>query len=171
MPRARRATIAAPVLAVALAVAGCSSTTTPTPDPTPTTTSGANDVGAAQPTPGASPTWDSGSAAAAGAAADGATGAFVRKDLPYDAWFAQLSPHLSAAAQDAYRDTDPANVPGTRRAAGTTPGTTSSVGGSAYLATVPVLTDAGVYTVHLSRIGAGAPWLVDHFDLPPGTDG
>ena len=40
---------------------------------------------------------------------------------------------------------------------------------SAYIAGVEVPTDAGVYTVILSRVDGASPWLVERFTPPEGT--
>lgn len=164
MPHAR---VLAP-LALTLALAGCTGGPAATHPPAPSSVAGAGDAGAVLPTAEASPTWDDHAAAAADVAADTAVAAYLDKSDPAG-WFARLTPHLTAAAVDAYSYTDPSLVPGTRLLTATGPGQAVAIGGSGYLAAVPVRTDAGIITARLVRTGAGAPWLVDHFDLPPGT--
>lgn len=165
MPRAR---IAAPsMLALALLVAGCTTTSPSDPTPSPAATSDATDYGATLAPSGDSPSWEPGDAERAGADAAAALAAFTRKGLSDDVWWAELKPHLTDAAQEAYAYTDPTTVPGQYP----TNGDDAQMAGSGFLATCAIRTDAGTYTVRLSRAGAGAPWLVDHFDLPSGTGG
>lgn len=116
----------------------------------------------------ASPTWDAESAKTAAAAGTAAVKAFIRKDLDDAAWWAAVTPKLSAMAVADYTGTAPANVPG-QRVTGTAE---ASSGPSPYLAAVVVPTDAGDYAVLLSRDPNSTlpnPWLVEHFGLPPGS--
>lgn len=166
---ARRGRLCAAVVLAALALTGCTGSPATSSSPPPAAaSSGPGDAGAALPTAEASPTWDDQAAAAADVAADTAVTAYLDKTDPAG-WFARLTPHLTPAAVDAYSYTDPTQVPGTRLLTATGPGQAVAIGGSGYLAAVPVRTDAGIITARLVRTGAGAPWLVDHFDLPPGT--
>jgi len=109
------------------------------------------------------PTWDATSRKAATAAATTAMTAFAQPGLGYDEWWAVLEPLLSAQAQADYAFVDPANVP----AKAVTGAARLVDESSAYIAHVSVPTDAGVYTVVLSRIDAGAPWLAERI-TPPG---
>lgn len=168
MLRARH--LAPPALALLLGLAGC--TTAPASQPGaggPASSTGAplaGDAGAALPGAGSSPTWNDRAAADAVTTATQAVDAYIRKDLDPVAWYAHLAPHLTPEAATAYLGTDPALVPGSILAQGTTAATPDA--GSAFLARVPVATDAGVITALLVRAGAGAPWRVSHFDLPAG---
>jgi hypothetical protein len=175
MPRATHTATLALCLAL---TAGCSAgTPAVTSSPYPATSSAANDLGADLPTATGSPTWDNHAATDAHAAAEDAVAAFIRKDLPDREWGPQLAVLLTATGTRDYLGTDstrpttdPDNVPGHTLTSGTILGSTAPVNGSPFLATSPVGTDAGTYTVHLSRDDGGT-WLVDHFDLPPGTGG
>lgn len=82
--------------------------------------------------------------------------AFAHPALPYDTWWAGLAPYLSPTARTAYAGTDPTLVPATA-----VTGTPVDVGSaSAYLDTVQVPTDAGVYVVLCSRTEDGS-WQVE----------
>lgn len=165
MPRAR---IAAPsMLALALLAAGCTTTTPSEPTPSTAATTDANDYGATLAPSIDSPSWEPADAERAGTEAAAALTAFTRKGLSDDVWWAELKPHLTNAAQEAYAYTDPTTVPGRYP----TNGDVAQMDGSGFLATCAIRTDAGTYTVRLSRTGTGDPWLVDHFDLPPEDGG
>ena len=94
---------------------------------------------------------------AAISAAEKVVTAFGRPDLDYQTWINGLYPLLTQTGAAAYEDTDPANVPVHQvTGAGTIlPGSTDV----ALIVTVP--TDAGPYTVSLSRPASTAPWLAD----------
>lgn len=109
-------------------------------------------------------TWDARSRAAVVAAAVTATTAFARPGVPFDAWWAELSPLLTQRAQQDYAFVDPANVPAT---AVTGPGVLVDET-SAYVAGVQVPTDVGPYTVLLTRVDGAAPWLVSRLTPPDG---
>jgi hypothetical protein len=111
------------------------------------------------------PTWDDTARRGAVDKAEAAMTAFVRPDLDESAWWSQLSPLLTPAAQVAYAGTDPAQVPA-RSVVGAGRLVDES---SAYLARVEVPTDIGPYLVLLSRDGQGAPWLVERLTPPPGA--
>lgn len=170
-----RRTAAVVVLAVVLG--GCATPGGTGAAPPPTLASAATgtesggvplDVGAATPPVSGSPTWDTKSRNAAGAAGAAAVAAFIRKDLDPPAWAQQLAGLLTeTAAADYLGDdldrptTDPENVPGTLiSGAGV-----AKPGESPYLAEVRVPTDAGSYVVLLSRDDEGG-WLVERYDLP-----
>ena len=163
----RRAAAIVP-LAVVLALAGCvggsgtgkpDATTAPsggTASSAPTTSanpSARKDDATAVPVPEA----DANSQAAAISAAEKAVTAFGRPGLDYQTWINGLYPLLTQTGAAAYEDTDPANVPVHQvTGAGTIlPGSTNV----ALIVKVP--TDAGPYTVSLSRPGSTAPWLAD----------
>lgn len=131
-------------------------------EPTPTLSEPAEE--GEEPAPLASPVPDTASDEAAVTLAVAATTAFARPDLTAPAWWAQLSPMLSNNARRAYQGTDPANVP-VREVTG--PGKLAPAV-SGYLATVAVPTDAGTFTVLLSRPGQNAPWAVERWDFPQG---
>jgi hypothetical protein len=108
-------------------------------------------------------TWDAAAAEAARATATAAVAAFARPAATPEQWWAALAPMLSPAARSAYAATDPANVP-----ASTVTGPAGEArSSSAFLATVTVPTDAGVYTVLLVRDDTGDRWLVERFRPPP----
>lgn len=109
------------------------------------------------------PTWDAASRASAVAAAETVMRAFARPRGSAEAWWEALEPLLTPEAARDYAWVDPANVPATRigRGARITDAT------SAYVACVAVPTDAGTYTVILSRTDANAPWLASRL-TPPG---
>ena len=108
------------------------------------------------------PSWDLTAQAEAGLAATTAVAAYVSGGTD-DVWWTTVAPLLSPVAQQAYADTDPANIPG-RQVEG--PPAVALGSGSAHLARVVVPTDAGDYEVLLSRTGATASWLVERFHLP-----
>ena len=110
------------------------------------------------------PTWDGPSRAAAVDAAQTAMAAFARPGLDYDTWWAELTPLLTQQAQQDYAYVDPANV---LASAVTGPGALVDET-SAYVANVEVPTDAGTYTLVLTRTDAAAPWLAGRFTPPTG---
>ena len=163
----RRAAAIVP-LAVVLTLAGCvggsstglpDATTTPsggTATSAPTTSanpSAPKDEATAVPVPEA----DANSQAAAISAAEKVVTAFGRPGLDYQTWINGLYPLLTQTGAAAYEDTDPANVPVHQVTGSGTilPGSTNV----ALIVKVP--TDAGPYTVSLSRPGSTAPWLAD----------
>ncbi|MGW9114526.1 hypothetical protein [Microbacterium sp. NPDC055683] len=164
----------------AIALAGCTGQSEPEPTPTPFSTAGPylpDSIKSMTPAPNPSdvppddgvtpgyheaPEWDEESRQAATDAAVKAMTAFARPSLDYDTWWAELEPLLTVQAAQDYAYVDPAAVPA------------SSVTGpgvivddtSAYLARVEVPTDAGTYTIIVSRADAGSPWLVSRFTPP-----
>lgn len=86
---------------------------------------------------------------------------YAQPDLGANAWWADVSPHLSAAAQTAYAGTDPAVIPA-RRITGPATVTPASLPA---LARVAVPTDAGIYLVLLSRT-PGQQWVVERITPP-----
>ncbi len=107
-------------------------------------------------------TWDAASRAGVVEAAQAAMTAFARPGLEFEAWWGELAPLLTQQGQQDYAYVDPANVPAT-----TVTGAGSLVDDtSAYAAGVEVPTDAGVYTLTLTRTDAHGPWLVARFTPP-----
>ncbi len=98
--------------------------------------------------------------AAAQAAVD-TVAIFARKDLPYDAWWQLLAPHLTEQAQQAYQYTDPANVP--IHAVTGNPAPLEETWTNNGRISVP--TDAGTYEVRLFRPDTASLWLV--WDIVP----
>ena len=181
--RARRA--AALAAAVTVAVAGCSddspappSTTTKTSTKTSTTptqsstssasspseswssSSGPNDEHMDAPDVEASPTWDKASRDAATRAAKDVLTAFARPDVPQARWWRDLAPTLTPTARETYKYVAVENVP-VREVRGKGRVVDDS---SPYLATIEFKTDAGSYTILLSRTGQGAPGLAERIE-------
>lgn len=164
----KRATAAIMPLAAILALAGCvGGAGTGQPD---RTTGASNDPASSRPTSSANPNApkddataapvpeaDTNSQAAAISAAEKVVTTFGRPNLDYQTWINGLYPLLTQTGAAACEDTDPANVPVHQvTGAGTImPGSTNV----ALIVTVP--TDAGPYTVSLSRQSSTAPWLAD----------
>ncbi len=98
-----------------------------------------------------------GSSAAAIAAAEKVMTVFGQPDLDPDTWIRNLYPLLSQAGAAAYEGTDPDTVP-VRRVTG--PGTVLD-GSTEVALVIQVPTDAGPYTVSLSRTSTSSPWLAD----------
>lgn len=91
---------------------------------------------------------------------------FARRDVPAEQWWHDLVPLMTAQAQQAYRHTDPKNVPPTR-ITGTSTLTPAS---KALAARVSIPTDAGVYLVILARTDDSPAWLADRI-MPPESFG
>ena len=108
------------------------------------------------------PEWNQASRSSAIAAAEQAMTAFARPSLDYDTWWAELVPLLTQQATADYAYVDPGNIPASRV---TGSGELVEVT-SAYVANVEVPTDAGTYTLVLSRANAAAPWLASRFTPP-----
>lgn len=182
---ARRA--AALTVAVAVLATGCSgepdvtptteTTTTTTAKPTASTSSsssspsssassswssssGPNDEHMDAPDVEASPTWDKASRASATTAAKDVMTAFARPDQPQGRWWRDLAPTLTPTARETYKYVAVENVP-----VSTVKGKGRVVDDSSpYLASVEFATNAGPYTVLLSRTGQGAPWLAERIE-------
>lgn len=156
----------APADTTAASTSGGSAEATPSSSPSSSssrwsTSSGPNDEGMTQAPPvEASPTWDKASREAATRAAEDVMTAFARPSLPQGRWWRDLAPMLSATAREVYKYVAVENVP-VRQVKGRGEIVEDS---SPYLATVEVKTDAGVYTILLSRSGAGAPWLAERIE-------
>lgn len=102
---------------------------------------------------------------------DAATRIFTtwsNRKLDYDAWWAQLEPLLSPAAQRAYANTDPANIPPLKikgklkELPGGVPNTTAGL--ATYVA---IPTDKGQFKIALERTEEGAPWVMLGLEFPP----
>lgn len=125
------------------------------------TSSGPNDEGMTQAPPvEASPTWDKDSREAAAAAAADVMTAFARPSLSQGRWWRDLAPMLTPTAREVYKYVAVENVP-VREVKDRGEIVDDS---SPYLATVEIKTDAGPYTVLLSRSGQGAPWLAERIE-------
>jgi hypothetical protein len=101
------------------------------------------------------PAWDDAARSSAIAAATTAIDLWARPGIDADTWWRDLSVTLSAAAREAYVGTDPTQVPVTDPGTGTLTDTSS-----VWLATVGFTTDAGPWTVLLSR-QPDRHWLVE----------
>ena len=111
--------------------------------------------------------WEEVDAQQAADAAGHAVAAYTAKDRTPTDWWNALASVLTPAAQVAYADTDPANVPGTT----VTGQPVATPGASFYVATAVVPTDAGRWIVLLSRAdtGPGNPWRVEQMTPPDGA--
>ena len=164
---------------ITVALAGCSSGTEPGSSASaPTSTIGSElpDFDQFTPAPdgavnedtgetiGAHPeaVWDEPSRTAAVATATEAMGKFARPGLDYETWWAELEPLLSEEARSDYSFVDPRNVP-----ASEVTGTGVLVDdSSANVAVVEVPTNAGTYTLTLSRLYGDSPWAAERI-MPP----
>jgi hypothetical protein len=98
------------------------------------------------------------------AVARSAMEAFVQNTLPYDQWWAGLSPYLDGDALVAYEYTDPTLVP----ASSVTGDPQVSAAPDATQITVLVPTDVGQYRVLLNRQAVGGEWTVSRLTPPEG---
>ncbi|MEP7161554.1 MAG: hypothetical protein ABI746_10680 [Dermatophilaceae bacterium] len=89
---------------------------------------------------------------------------FARRTVSADQWWNDLVPLMTPKAAQAYKYTDPANVPPTKvtGAAKVTPASIPLV------ARVGVPTDAGNYLVILSRTDQSPDWLAERITPPEG---
>ncbi|WP_448073299.1 hypothetical protein [Georgenia yuyongxinii] len=138
---------------------------TATPSATPSASPGPSDPApmedvAGQGAPHPPPVWDDAAKAAAQARAVEFMTAFARPDLPADQWLAGIQPLMAPEARETYAAVDPAQVP----ASALTGEAAVRDGTSPYIATAVVGTNAGDYTVTLSRTADGEPWLVQYAD-------
>lgn len=164
----RRGTAGIVPLAAILALAGCvGAAGTGVPDAAAQPSAG---IASTRPTSSANPTVPKDDATAApvpeaGAnsqkaaisAAEKVVTAFGRPGLDYQTWINDLYPLMTQTGAAAYEDTDPDNVP-VHQVTG--PGTILP-GSTDVALIVKVPTDAGLYTVSLSRQTSTAPWLAD----------
>lgn len=112
-----------------------------------------------------SPTWDASSRTTAATAAEAAMRTFARPSLSAQSWWRALAPLLTQQARQDYSYVDPASIPARR----VTGAARILPTGSGYAAEAQVPTDAGVYTLTLTRTGPGAPWLTSRFTPPAGS--
>ncbi len=89
---------------------------------------------------------------------------FARRTVSADQWWNDLAPLMTPKAAQAYRYTDPANVPPTK-VTGPANVTTASI---PLVARVGVPTDAGIYLVILSRTDQSPDWLAERITPPEG---
>lgn len=82
---------------------------------------------------------------------------FGQPELTADAWMEAMYPVLSQKGATAYLGTDPANIPVT----GVAGEPTVLTGLTATYALVDVPTNAGIYTVTLTRDEESSPWLAE----------
>jgi len=150
---------AALVVALALVpgLAACTSPDAPE-SPTPTTSTARSTDSASS----APDTMDPDGAEDATAIARSAMDAFVQNQLPYDQWWAGLSPFLDGDALVAYEFTDPSLVP----ASSVTGEPRVSSAPDATQITVLVPTDVGQYQVLLNRQAVGGEWTVSRLTPP-----
>jgi len=172
------------VVLVTVALAGCAGNSeqrpTESPSPTPSGVS-IPDLSTFTPAPGGTelddesgggtvdpkpaPAWDDAQRSKAVAAAEKALTAFARPDLSSTDWWAALSPLLTPQAQLDYQSVDPANIPAHKvTGAGTIVDESST-----YVVSIAVPSDAGTYTIILTRRDGASPWLASRFTPPPGT--
>lgn len=111
------------------------------------------------------PPWDADQRAAAIATAVAALTAFARPDLSSTDWWAAVAPLLTSQAQQDYQYVDPASIPAHQvTGAGTIVDESSR-----YAVSVSVPSDAGTYTIVLTRQNGEAPWRVARFTPPEGA--
>lgn len=108
------------------------------------------------------PTWDEASRASALAAAETLLTTWARPSLAYEQWWADLKPLMSAAAQESYSYTDPANVPPLKI---TGPGVLSD-SLSPYLVTVTFPTTEGEFGVDMARTEIPGTWITENIIFP-----
>lgn len=135
-------------------------------------TSAAPETSAPPPKPSVSPTAPTSAAPsdtldddgrnAGTATAEAALTAFLQRDLPYEAWWAQLKPMLTQEAVFAYEYTDPQSVPATT----ITGEPLVSAAPSATQLNVLIPTGVGQYMIVLYRENARAGWAVDRLTPP-----
>lgn len=112
-----------------------------------------------------SPTWDEAARTSAAKAAEVSMRTFARPGLNAVAWWRALAPLLTQQAKQDYSYVDPAAIPA-RRVTGPARLLPSQSG---YVAEAQVPTDAGVYTLTLTRADPTAPWRTSRFTPPAGS--
>jgi hypothetical protein len=165
MSALRKAPVPSPTLlalasvALAATLAGCApnvDAAEPTPPSAPTAPS------TSAPAPSPVDTLDSDGRASGTAAAQHALTAFLRPDVPYDLWWAELQPLLTPQATFAYEYTDPASIP----AATITGEPVVSAAPTGTHVNVLIPTTAGQYLLVLYRENRDAGWAVDRLTPP-----
>lgn len=116
-------------------------------------------------TPAPVANWSDDDRLAAVDAATKAMTAFARPSLDRETWWAELSPLLTSQARADYAYLQPQVIPASSVIA---IGTLTD-DESAYVAHVDVPTDAGTYTVVLTRQDGASSWLVARFTPPEST--
>lgn len=111
------------------------------------------------------PVWDDKAEASAVQIAGDVMTAYSRPTLTRDEWWAGIAPYLDAIAARDYAWVDPASIAATRVSTGSI---TVARGASDRVAIATVPTDAGAYTLTLSRLDAKSPWQVSRIELPKG---
>lgn len=163
-PRARRLVLSSAVAGVLLlSGTGCGSQPRETPASS-STAAAARPVGSATATRAPADGADEatpGSRRSAVQVATAAVRAFCHPERDAAAWFAALSPYLTADAQAAYSSVLPSRVP---CSAVTGAATAGSGDGFTQLVTVP--TDAGDCSVWVQRPRQSSPWRVARIVLP-----
>lgn len=112
------------------------------------------------------PTWDKASRVSVVTAAEKAMRTFARPDLDQKTWWAGVQPLLTQRASRDYAYVEPSVIPASK----VTGKGALELTDSAYVASVKVPTDAGVYTVMLNRDSGDAPWRVIRFTPPEKSD-
>lgn len=112
------------------------------------------------------PVWDDPSRQSAIAAADTVMRAYARPDRGFDEWWAQLQPLLDQKATADYAYMDPSRIV----ASSVTGSGVITDESSGYVAYVDVPTNAGTYSLILSRADADSPWLASRFVVPEGVN-
>jgi hypothetical protein len=107
-------------------------------------------------------TWDAASRTQAEKAAKKLLTTWARPTRAYQQWWADLKPLMSAAAQESYSYTDPANVPPLKI---TGPGVLSD-SLSPYLVTVTFPTTEGEFGVDMSRTEIPGKWITENIIFP-----
>lgn len=134
-------------------VPGPAATQAATNAPSATSTPSVYDDATTQPAPAATTAAES----SAITAADKVMTTYAQPRLTPEAWAQQMTPLLSQSGAIAYEGQDPTTIPATKIT-----GDGKILPGATNVAlTVQVPTDAGDYTVALSRSGDSAPWLAD----------
>lgn len=162
--RSRPAVLAA-ALAALVVLAGCGGSRAPAaPDPTGVSGSPSPTAPASSPTP-VTPLASARTPLGAG---QRVWAAFSAKDLAYDAWWAQLKPLLSDAAQAVYVYDDPRNLP-TLTLTGSIRLARKPPAAPRYTAEVIVPTSRGRFALDLERHTLRSPWLLYAIKFPPGV--
>lgn len=112
------------------------------------------------------PEWDEHSRDTLIQTAEAAMAAFAQPGAAHDQWWQDLEPFLTQQAAALYVTVDTENLPPSE----VTDSAIIVQDESAYVAQVEVPTDAGTYTLILSRRDADADWLVARFTPPEPSD-